>query len=702
MIPTLSSFRLLAALSISLALTACFGTKSEPAPPPEPAEVTALIAALRSNDPAVRATAAAGASKVGLEALPLLRTKALIPALPDQVRSVGLAYRSFSSAALTPGNEALRARVAAGFLDAIEASTAPLPDSLRDELLRQLALVANDPASIARIGKLLERAETRDGARRALEAISHPAADSVLITAMSSANTAFKPEIARTLGRKRTLSAVAPLVSLAGSNDPHAASAARYALARIGDAQSREILVQALDPTKPATFDDLLEFADTRAHAKDLATAESLYAKLLSAGAPHHRAAAAFGLAKVENELTVPVKENIDLLIRALSDDDAAVRFAAEKALGTLQSFGSVALLRQTLWEGEVSLRPALLRILVNTDPQLEELLTAGLHDPSPEVRAEAMRLSAKTASDSRIAEFVEIAREETGVERDGAIAASLDAIEARLDAGNSQDAARWLGLVASARPTGDAARKLTRLAVRVGDPAALEWLVELDAGDDSARAQLSLANRLGEREPSIAQLAVEKAYLSAKSNSVRAKALESLLKLGGDPRSLLRRAGFLADWHILGPLPRATDADFEATPFTTDVDLSATHEGKVGPVQWHRLDAMGFDGIVDLEKLLDPDDDCSAYGYCEFDAEGGPAQVLAGSDDGCAIWLNGALLYGKNIDRGVHVDDDKVDVTLNPGKNTLLIKVNQGNGGFGFCVRVVPGHAANPDAETR
>lgn len=684
----------IAALAAGLWFSSCSGSSDAIAPPQDPPELTAWIAAMRSNDPATRATAAEGASRLGIVALPLLRTKALVPALPDQVKSVSAAYGSFASAALAPGNEALRASVASGFLDALEATDDPLPTILREDLLTRLGLVANDPNSIARIGRLLERADTRDGARRALEAISHPAADSTLIAALATAGTALKPELARTLGRKRTLSAVQPLVALAASNDPHAAAAARYALARIGDAQSKEILLQALDPNRPATFDDLLEFADRRAAANDFAIAESLYARLLDAGAPHHRAAAAHGLAAVERKLPAPVKENVDRLVRALADDDASVRVAAEQALTTLDSFGTIALLRQTLWEGEASLRPAILRVLDRVDPQREELLVTGLHDPSPAVRVEAMRLAARTANDERLGEFVRIAREEEGIERDGAIAAALDAVEARFDGGRANDSAHWLASIASTQPTGGPAIRLARLAARAGDPAALDWLSDLDAGDEGVRTRLSLATELGRRDAGLAQLAVEAAYADARSRSMRKKALERLASLGGDPKVALRKAGFLLDWQILGPMPHATDDDFATHPFGEAVDLEASREGKVGSVSWRSIPTTSLDGIIDLESLLSPNEDCSAYGYCEFDADGGAARVLAGSDDGCAVWLNGNLLYAKNVDRGVNVDEDQVDVTLKPGKNQLLIKVNQGSGGFGFCVRVTPREA--------
>jgi HEAT repeats len=686
-------------LAACLAFTVIAGCGIGPGvlpPPPDSPEVVALVTALRSNDAAVRAAAATNAAQTGLPGLAALRTKALIPALPEQVKSVGLAYDSFARAAVAPGNDALRVQVASGFLDALEAKDPAIPAALRDELLAQLALLCEDAASTTRVAALLSNPNTHDGARRALEAIATPDADRALIAALQTVSTAQRPEIARALGRKRVLSSVPALVSLAGSNDPNAAAAARYALARIGDAQSRELLLQSLDPAKPATGDDLLVFAARRAEQQDFATAEALYADLLTAPAPHHRAAAALGLAEVERKLNVPVKENVDLLVRALADEDAAVRAAAEAALSSLDSMASVALLRQVMWDGEATLRPALLRILVKVDPNRADALAAGLHDPVPEVRAEALRLAAPTASAEQVQEFLQIARDTTGAERSAAVDAALVAAEAQLDAGLNPSA--LLASISAIELESHAAKHLARLATRDGDLGALTWLESEPfatvAGDDGVKTRIALAAKLVKQDASLGQHALEKAYLDAKSTSARNSALGHLKALGVDPVDLLAKVGFLVDWHILGPLPRATPEDFETTPYSNGVDLASDAEGVRERVTWRALDRSKFDGIVDLKKLLDPNDDCSAYGYAEFESDGGPAQVMAGSDDGCAVWLNGTFLYAKNIDRGVNIDEDRVNVELKPGKNALLIKVNQGNGGFGFCVRVAPGHA--------
>jgi hypothetical protein len=58
------------------------------------------------------------------------------------------------------------------------------------------------------------------------------------------------------------------------------------------------------------------------------------------------------------------------------------------------------------------------------------------------------------------------------------------------------------------------------------------------------------------------------------------------------------------------------------------------------------------------------------------------------GSDDGLKVWLNDHLVHANNAARALQAGSDKVDVTLNAGWNSLLLKVTQHNAGWGFCVR--------------
>ena len=62
---------------------------------------------------------------------------------------------------------------------------------------------------------------------------------------------------------------------------------------------------------------------------------------------------------------------------------------------------------------------------------------------------------------------------------------------------------------------------------------------------------------------------------------------------------------------------------------------------------------------------------------------------MLVGSDDAVKVWLNGELVHYNPINRGSSNYQDRAPVTLNEGKNVLLVAVYNGGGGwsgfFGF-----------------
>jgi hypothetical protein len=64
-------------------------------------------------------------------------------------------------------------------------------------------------------------------------------------------------------------------------------------------------------------------------------------------------------------------------------------------------------------------------------------------------------------------------------------------------------------------------------------------------------------------------------------------------------------------------------------------------------------------------------------------------AELLLGSDDGFAVWLNGSQV-GANLEIGrwAQPDSDRLPVRLKKGRNVLLVKITQMSGEWGFCVR--------------
>jgi hypothetical protein len=97
-------------------------------------------------------------------------------------------------------------------------------------------------------------------------------------------------------------------------------------------------------------------------------------------------------------------------------------------------------------------------------------------------------------------------------------------------------------------------------------------------------------------------------------------------------------------------------------------------------------------DSIIDLEKALSEKDYALAYAYTEIQADQtGVWYISLGTDDGGSLWVNGLNVWDSFLPRSVSVDDDMIPVLLNKGNNTILLKSEQWEWLWGFCVRFLP-----------
>ncbi len=155
----------------------------------------------------------------------------------------------------------------------------------------------------------------------------------------------------------------------------------------------------------------------------------------------------------------------------------------------------------------------------------------------------------------------------------------------------------------------------------------------------------------------------------------------------------------FIGDWNLIGPFPAADMNDLQ-TPYPPErvVDFAAKYQGKDGvEISW-RVARAGKDGYMDLASLIVPSERGLVYGMAYvFSPDDRRVPLLVGSDDGVKIWINGGLVHANPAYRAAAPDQDKVMVDLKKGWNSVLIKVLQGAGGWGFFVRF-----ADPEKDLR
>ena len=140
------------------------------------------------------------------------------------------------------------------------------------------------------------------------------------------------------------------------------------------------------------------------------------------------------------------------------------------------------------------------------------------------------------------------------------------------------------------------------------------------------------------------------------------------------------------SEWQQLGPFKakdgkQAFRKDFGPEAKAANVDVSKKH----GKKSWQNSEPAWEDGKT---HALAISENSALYLAREIVSPSSmKATIYLGSDDGIKAWLNGKSIVSKDTQRSIAANQEKAEVTLNPGKNQLLMKiVNRGSqGGFYF-----------------
>jgi len=153
--------------------------------------------------------------------------------------------------------------------------------------------------------------------------------------------------------------------------------------------------------------------------------------------------------------------------------------------------------------------------------------------------------------------------------------------------------------------------------------------------------------------------------------------------------------------WHIIGPFdcPQSAELKMVHPPEEGTPDPSGEYAGLGGILAtWtttrrtvsaeHPLDEEFF---VDLNDLLDgPHEECCAYALCALESpDDRDAYLAIGSDDGFALWVNRKPVAKIAVGRPYASRQDRVRIRLTKGTNTILLKIGQGAGGWGFSAHI-------------
>lgn len=151
----------------------------------------------------------------------------------------------------------------------------------------------------------------------------------------------------------------------------------------------------------------------------------------------------------------------------------------------------------------------------------------------------------------------------------------------------------------------------------------------------------------------------------------------------------------YVAEWLLLGPffpgdlaVDFLADAGGEANIRPEAGDQMITARGDT--LTWKRYRTS--EKVVDLLGAVGDYEQATAYAFCSIHSDrAGKYQLLLGSDDGAAVWINGKRVHFNPAARALFLDQDRSEVDLSEGANHCLVKITQGFGEWRFTLRALP-----------
>ena len=359
---------------------------------------------------------------------------------------------------------------------------------------------------------------------------------------------------------------------------------------------------------------------------------------------------------------------------------------------------GSAALppLLHGLAAGASESRAALLSVCGSiVTPEIRGVLRAGLNDPSPEIRAAAVRATSQTADQELLPDLLKLASG-AGEEEFRELATKACVRLAAGRGGRLPTAERIAVFRTIASGTLTLVQKRALLAgLADGRTSAELEMAEAHIADaavrtDAAAAVLGIAPRLAAAPLAISAL---RRLQSIKDDAELPKKIEAALK------GVESRAGFVVSWQSAAPFRvtgRAT-ADLIDAPFPPEANWTdyRAPAPRARLARWEPM-AVGIDPKNPMYlRGGSPGLFGVAYAYTWLHSSRSQgARLEIKHDEAVKVWLNGRLVLC-GIGGGLlpQAEADHFGVTLAAGRNLLVLKVEQPGKPWTFSVRL-----QNPD----
>ena len=166
----------------------------------------------------------------------------------------------------------------------------------------------------------------------------------------------------------------------------------------------------------------------------------------------------------------------------------------------------------------------------------------------------------------------------------------------------------------------------------------------------------------------------------------------------------------YFQSWLIAGPFPNPRDKGYEVDHLT-ELGGERKARGRVAgefkapdgkTYRWKKVTSPKLPE-VDLAALFEENTRVLAYAYARITSlKEQTVRATFGSNDGIKVYCNGKLVFQRHVKRNLMPDEDEAYLTLTKGNNHLLLKIDQGKGGWGFSFRLPDNVIRNHDYKYR
>jgi outer membrane protein assembly factor BamB len=299
---------------------------------------------------------------------------------------------------------------------------------------------------------------------------------------------------------------------------------------------------------------------------------------------------------------------------------------------------------------------------------------------------------------------------------------AKLKAAKADLDRKNYEIALKMYHTVLDAAPSVELKLQALEGMADVGSPESLSrierycrdispilWDYEVPdpkLTDAAILVYAAIASNMSDVDRQKAIKMLEHALAMVSGLEARQQVVTELEDLSMEVGAAAAKAGFVTRWHLIGPFPRDPDASWEdsldeVSVNEPNVDLNGSYPVGDKALKWVRY--VSEQGMIDLQKMFDPDTSVSAYAYTEVVLpEEQDLLLKVGSDDSYKCWFNGQVAGEYAGDRDWAADQDTLEVKGKKGVNTILLKITQGGSKWAFSAKLTDANENPIKPQTR